>query len=63
MTDQTIIKCEQCGQVYAARVTEKHFVLPTDDGCCSCGSDAFGDLTDSDGTGDGNGRLGDAAPP
>ncbi len=54
MSGQTIIRCERCGQVYTARVSDGSFVLPTEDGCCTCGERSFEDVTDEGGAGEGD---------
>lgn len=65
MTQQTIIRCAQCGQVYTARVNDGEFVLPTEDGRCGCGARAFEEMTvegEPDAP-DGSDRVDDDGPP
>lgn len=48
--ERTIVTCEDCANIYTARVREDgDIVLPLDDQACHCGSEAF-DTVDSVGT-------------
>ena len=42
MTDRTIVACVDCESVYTVRRREDGtFIMPTTDGSCECGGDAF----------------------
>lgn len=38
MLDRTVVLCTDCGKAYSARKHEDSFILPTQDGHCSCGN-------------------------
>lgn len=41
MAKRAAVACRTCGNPYCARLAGEEIVLPTDDGRCACGSDAF----------------------
>lgn len=46
MAERTVVQCQACGRPYSARLVDKEIILPTDDGNCACGSDAFVGVSD-----------------
>lgn len=47
MTTRTLVSCLACATVYTARVRDDgSFILPTTDGNCACGNEAFKEVTD-----------------
>lgn len=47
MAERTVVQCTDCASPYSVRRVWEKFVLPTTDGKCECGNDAFVDLGDA----------------
>lgn len=53
MAERTVVRCTACARPYSARLVGEEIVLPTNDGDCVCGNDAFTAVSDATGLGEG----------
>lgn len=53
MATPQLVQCERCGKPYSARAVGDEVVLPTNDGKCTCGSEAVGHVEEASDSPDG----------